>query len=157
MSKAAFFHYYAGGYHFAIPNGWNTTALFKLPAHLMYNFYKGEAKDAFLGSYSYVASQLTGSFDPITTSIYEQNSGKAVPTPIGAINPFQTEKRAPEVVPRRLQNLPPEQQYTSKTSQTARWFGGLWNASPVKVERLIKTFGANVAADALALIDAVVY
>lgn len=101
---------------------------------------------------------MAGAYPPTVTALYEQTSGKPIPTPGATVMfPFKTGKRSPDVVPKRLQNLPPEQQYTSRTSQTAIWWGSLWGASPVKVDRLIKTFTGGSGADVLALIDSMVY
>lgn len=125
---------------------------------MMYDLAYDRGGESAQGMSAYVVSQVAGTFNPLITAAYEQTSGKPLGSPLEFMTfPFHEQTRAPEVVPRRLQNLPPEQQYTSKTSQTARWFGSLWGASPVKVERLIKTFGAGRAADALALVDTMVY
>jgi len=159
ISKTMFMHFYTPAGHFAVPAPWLLGALFKGVPEAFYDTVKNEGGEAWHGLYSYVASQMAGTWNPIITGVYEQTSNKTLPSP-GAIafSPFiEQERRAPPVVPRKLENLPPEQQYTSKTSQLARWWGALWKASPVKVERLIKTFGGGVAGDTLALIDEIAY
>ena len=157
--KASCWHFYTEDSHYAVPVPWLLGATFKSAPEAFYDMLAGQGGDAFKGLYSYVASQLSGSFPPIAQAIVEQSTGETLPTPAGlAVMPFtDVEKRAPPVVPKRLQNLPPEQQYTSKTSQLARWYGDLWQVSPVKVERLIKTFTGGLGADGLALIDEMAY
>lgn len=159
LLKTSCWHFYTDQGHFACPVPWLLGALFKGVPETFYDFAKGEGGDAWKGLYSYVASQLSGSFPPIVQAAVEQSTNRSLPSPVGlALMPFaDVEKRAPPVVPRRLENLPPEEQYTSRTSQLARWYGKMWGASPVKVERLIKTFGGGLAADALALIDEMAY
>lgn len=159
LLKSSCWHFYTDAGHFAVPVPWLLGALFKGMPEVFYDYAKGEGGDTWKGLYSYIASQLSGSFPPIVQAAVEQSTNRSLPSPAAlALMPFaDVEKRAPPVVPKRLENLPPEQQYTSKTSQLARWYGNLWGASPVKVERLIKTFGGGLASDALALIDEMAY
>ena len=159
INKTMFMHFYTDAGHFAVPGPWLMSALFKGVPEAFFDTVQGEGGDAWKGLLSYVTSQLAGTWNPYITAAVEQTTNRTLPSPGGlALYPFMDqERRAPPVVPRRLENLPPEQQYTSKTSQLARWFGGLWNASPIKVERLIKTFGGGLAGDALSLIDEVAY
>lgn len=159
VMKASYYHVYTDGQHYAFPNAWNVNALFKAPMEISYQFLRnGNASEAASGNFSYAVSQMAGAYPPIVTALYEQTSGKPIPSPSATVLfPFKPGTRSPDVVPKRLQNLPPEQQYTSKTSQTARLWGSLWGASPVKVDRLIKTFTGGSGADALALIDSMVY
>jgi hypothetical protein len=157
--KASCWHFYTEDGHYALPIPWLLGATFKAAPEVLYDMLKGEGGDSFKGLTSYVASQLSGSFPPIVQAAVEQSTNHSLPSPVGlAMMPFtNVEKRAPPVVPKRLENLPPEQQYTSKTSQLARLYGSMWKVSPVKVERLIKTFGGGVASDVLAIIDEIAY
>ncbi len=157
--KASCWHFYTDAGHYALPIPWLLGAVFKAGPELLYDVAKGEGGDAWKGLYSYVASQFAPSFPPLLQALVEQSTERSLKSPIGVLlSPVvDIEGRAPEVVPRRLQNLPKEQQYTSSTSQLARWYGNLWGASPVKVERLIRGFGGGVAGDVLALIDEMAY
>jgi hypothetical protein len=159
LLKASCFHFYSEDGHYACPLPWLLGALFVSTPITFYEFAKGRGGDALKGLNSFVASQLSGSFPPILQATVEQSTNYSLPTPTGvALMPFtDIEKRAPPVVPKRLENLPPEQQYTSKTSQLARWYGDLTGASPVKVERLIKTFVPGIGADVLAIADEMAY
>lgn len=157
--KYSCFHLFTEDSHYACPIPWLLGALFVSTPLAFYDMLAHNDPDGFKGLKSYVLSQLSGSFGPVVQAAVEQSTGETLPSPLGLVMmPFtDVEKRAPPVVPKRLQNLPPEQQYTSKTSQVARWYGDLWKVSPVKVERLIKTFTGGLGADALALIDEMAY
>ena len=157
--KASCWHFYTENGHYALPIPWLLGATFKAAPEVLYDMLKGQGGESFKGLTSYVASQLSGSFPPIVQAAVEQSTNHSLPSPVGlALKPFtDVEKRAPPVVPKRLESLPPEQQYTSKTSQLARMYGSLWKVSPVKVERLIKTFGGGIASDSLAMIDELAY
>lgn len=159
LLKASCWHFYTPVGHFAVPIPWLLGALFKAVPEMFYDFAKGTGGDAWKGLSSFIVSQLAGTFHPMAQAAVEQSTEKSLPSPLGlALMPFaDIEKRAPPVVPRRLENLPPEQQYTSKTSPTAKWFAGLWGASPIKVERLLKTFTGGLGAKGLALVDEMVY
>lgn len=159
LLKASCFHFYTKDGHYAVPCPWLLGALFKGVPEAFYDYLKSNDPDGFKGLNSYVASQLSGSFPPIVQAIVEQSTEESLPSPAGLMMmPFtDIEKRAPPVVPKRLQGLPPEQQYTSKTSQAARMWGNLWGVSPVKVDRLVKTFTGGLGAKGLALIDEIAY
>ncbi len=159
ISKAMFYHFYLpGDIHVAVPLGWLNTALFKLPTELAYDVVNQEGGDSLKGMIAYITSQISGAFNPIVQVAVEQTTGKSLETPLGMVTSvFTNQRRAPDVVPKRLQNLPPEKQYTSKTTLAARWWGELWGVSPVKTERFIKGFGGGVAMDALYLVDEIAY
>lgn len=162
VDKAAFWHVYFGVKHLRIPIPWLLGTAFKVSAETFYDTMqdmigKGDkrASDAWEGLYHNFTENVSGSLPPMAAAYIEQATGKTPKSPLGAF--LGTESRAPDVVPRRLENLPPKFQYTSKTSQLARWFGSMWDLSPVKVERLIKGFGGNAAADILAVTDEIAY
>lgn len=162
VDKAAFWHVYLGDKHLRIPIPWLLGTAFKVSAEAFYDtthdmMSKGDprAKEAWEGIYSNFAENVSGSLPPLAKIYMEQTTGKSPMSPVGAF--FGTESRAPEVVPRRLQDLQEKFQYTSKTSQLARKFGELWNFSPAKIDRVIKGLGTNVAASALALTDEIAY
>ncbi|HUC95884.1 MAG TPA: LPD38 domain-containing protein, partial [Candidatus Saccharimonadia bacterium] len=162
VDKAAFWHMYFGDKHIRIPIPWLLGTAFKVGAEGFYDTVqelrsKGNpnAKDAWKGLYENFVENLSGDLPPILSNYIEMSTGKSVPSPLGLL--LGTESRAPEVVPKRLQDLPSSLQYTSKTSQLARKFGQLWNVSPVKLERTIKNFGTQVASDIFALTDEIAY
>lgn len=162
VDKAAFWHVYYGDKHIRIPIPWLLGTTFKVGAEAFYDTTmelsaKGNpnAKDAWKGLYHNFVENLSGDLPPLLQNYIELTAGKSVPSPLGLI--LGTESRAPEVVPRRLQNIPPELQHTSQTSQLARQFGQMWGISPIKIDRTIKNFGSQVAADILALTDEIAY
>lgn len=162
VDKAAFWHVYFGDKHIRIPIPWLLGTAFKVGAEAFYETVqdltnKGDdrAKEAWEGMYENFVENLSGDLPPILSSYMQQATGKTPPSPLGLF--LGTESRAPDVVPRRLEGLPAKLQYTSKTSQVARWFGNLWDVSPVMVERLVKNFGGNVASDILAVTDEIAY
>jgi conjugative element/phage-associated large polyvalent protein len=162
VDKAAFWHVYFGDKHLRIPIPWLQATVFKVGAETLFDTIQdmrgrgdGRAKEAWEGLYDNFTENVSGSLPPFATAYIEAATGKSPKSPLSAF--LGIEGRAPDVVPRRLEGLPPKFQYTSKTSQLARWFGNYWNVSPVKVDRLIKGFGTNVAADVLALTDEIAY
>ena len=102
---------------------------------------------------------MGGTFNPLLNLLVEQTTGKTLPNPGAlALSAFtDVENRAPPVMPKRLENLPPEQQYTAKTPVVAKWWGDLTGGSPIKFERGVKTIGANVASSLFALTDEIIY
>lgn len=162
VDKAAFWHLYFGDKHVRIPIPWLLGTTFKVGAESFYDITKSmsangddRSKEAWEGLYHNFVENLSGDLPPLVQNYVELTTGKSAPSPLGLI--LGTESRAPEVVPRRLQDLPESMQYTSRTSQLARWFGEHWGVSPVKLDRVISTFGGLVAKDALALIDEAAY
>ena len=162
LDKAAFWHIYAKDKHIRIPIPWLLGTAFKVSAEAFFDtttdlLNRGDpkAKDAWKGLYEHFVENLSGDVPPALQIYMEQAAGRSAPSPLGLF--LGTESRAPEIVPRRLEGLPPHLQYTSKTSQLARTWGNLWNVSPVKVERFIKGLGTNVATTALALTDELAY
>lgn len=160
--KAAFWHLYFGKEHVRIAIPWLLGTTFKVGAETLYDQISAsahgddqKAKEAWQGLTANLTEQISGSVPPILQAYVEYNTGKSIPSPLGKL--LGTESRAPDVVPRRLQDLPPELQYTSKTSFVARKFAQMWGLSPVKVERLLSTMGGLVAKDALALVDEMAY
>jgi len=158
--KASCWHFYTPLGHFAIPIPWLLGATFKALPEAMYDYLKNNDKDGLKGLNSYVASQLSGTFPPIAVAGYELASGKKLNTPAATAAsmflPIEG-RTSPTVVPRRLENLPPEQQYTSKTNQLSRQWGQLWGVSPIKTENFIKTFLPGIGQDALAIMDEILY
>jgi hypothetical protein len=57
------------------------------------------------------------------------------------------------IVPDSLKNLPPEQQYTSQTSEVAKQAGRLTGKSPMMLEHGVRSLGGGVASQALAAGD----
>ncbi len=162
VDKAAFWHLYFGDKHLRVPIPWLLGTTFKVAAEGFYETVqdmrnKGDkrAAEAWKGLYSNFTENLSGSLPPIAKAYIETATGKSPMSPLSAI--LGTESRAPDVIPRRLENLPAKYQVTAKTSQLARQFGDLWGVSPVKLERMIKNFGGNVATDLLALTDEIAY
>lgn len=162
VDKAAFWHLYFGDKHVRIPIPWLLGTAFKVGAESFYDITKSmsangddRSKEAWEGLYHNFVENLSGDLPPLLQNYVELTTGKSAPSPLGLL--LGTESRAPEVVPRRLQDLPESMQYTSRTSQLARWFGEHWGVSPVKLDRVISTFGGLVAKDALALIDEAAY
>jgi hypothetical protein len=160
--KAAFWHIFSGDKHIRIPIPWNLGTVFKVGSEFFYDVVKNQAeegnqrsKDAWDGLYHNFITNNTGSLPPLLQNYIEMSTGKSPASPLGLL--FGVESKSPDVVPRRLQGLPPELQYTNKTSQLAKWFGDKWGISPVKLERSIKSYGGLVAADVLALTDEIAY
>ena len=158
--KASCWHIYTKDRHYAAPIPWLLGATFKALPEALYDYLKNNDPDGFKGLLSYVASQLSGTFPPLAVAGYELASGKKLNTPAatlaGMFLPIEG-RTSPTVVPRRLENLPPEQQYTSKTNQLSRQWGQLWGVSPIKVENFIKTFLPGLGQDALAIMDEIMY
>lgn len=162
VDKAAFWHVYFGDKHLRIPIPWLLGTTFKVGAETFVDVTKSmagkgnaSAKEAWNGLLGNFAENLSGSVPPLLQAYMQGALGKTAPSPVGLA--IGTESRAPEVVPRRLQDLPPALQYTSSTSQLARWFGSMWDVSPMKVEKIVGTLGGLVAKDALALVDEMAY
>jgi hypothetical protein len=59
------------------------------------------------------------------------------------------------IIPRGMENLPPEYQVKETTSQSARNIGRVFNVSPLIVENTITTTGAGVGKQALDFLDLV--
>jgi len=116
---------------------------------------KDRGGEAWESLYNNFVQNVTGMVPVLLQAFSEATLGKSLPSPLGVI--LGTESNAPDVVPRRLQHLPYDKQYTSKTSHLARKFGELFGVSPVKVEKIAKTIGGLVVADGLALIDEIGY
>lgn len=155
VDKAAFWHIYAGDSHIRIPIPWLLGTTFKVGAESFFDLAKDRGSEAWEAIYHNFAQNLSGSLPPPMQAFSEATIGKSLPSPLGTI--LGTESNAPDVVPRRLQHLPYDKQYTSKTSHLARKFGELFGVSPVKVEKVAKTLGGLVVADGLALIDEIGY
>lgn len=153
--KAAFWHIYSGNDHYRIPIPWLLGTLFKNGAEAFFDLAKGRGGEGWQGLYANFVENLTGSVPSLLQAFIQGTTGKTAPSPIGLI--AGTESRAPDVVPKRVQHLPPEQQYTNRTSYLAKKFGQFWGVSPAKVETITKTMGGLVAADALALVDEIAY
>lgn len=105
--------------------------------------------------YNNFLDNLSGDIPPILQSYVEWQTNKSLPSPLASF--LGGESNTAPIVPERLKNLPNRYQYTSKTSQLARWFGNMWDISPVKLERLIKTNTGTLGAEGLALIDEIAY
>lgn len=162
LDKAAFWHLFSPLGHARIPIPWLLGTVFKVGAEFFYDTVKSQAeegnqraKEAWQGLYENTVSNISGSLPPILQNYIEMTTGKSPASPLGQL--LGVESKAPDVVPKRLQGLPPELQYTSKTSQLARWFGAHWGVSPVKLERSIKSYGGLLAADLFALTDEIAY
>lgn len=162
VDKAAFWHIFTPQGHVRIPIPWLLGTTFKVGAESFFDTAKSlaekndeRAKETWSGMYKNLVQNISGSLPPLLQLYIEQVTGRSPGSPVGAV--LGVESKAPEVVPKRLEGLPPELQYTSKTSQVARYFGKLWNMSPIKIERGIKNIGGLVAADALALTDEIAY
>lgn len=160
LDKAAFYHIYMGDYHYRIPTTWLLGTVFKVGGETMFDMMQAMRgqKDwdgMFKGLFESFTDNVTGSLPPIVSTLVELETGKSFSSPLGWL--LGKESRSPEVVPRRLQNLPPKLQYTNKTSQLARWFGDMWNASPVKIERVIRNQGGSIAQSILEGVDEILY
>lgn len=162
VDKAAFWHIYSGENHYRIPIPWLLGTTFKVLAEAFYDTVRSlsdqgneRAKESWAGLYHNFVQNISGTLPPLLQNYIEQATGKSPGSPVGAL--LGVESKSPEIVPKRLQDLPPHLQYTSKTSQAAKYFGNLWNVSPIKLERGIKNFGGLVAADVLALTDEIAY
>jgi hypothetical protein len=155
VDKAAFWHLYFGDKHVRIPIPWLLGTAFKVGPEAFFDIAQQRGGEGWQGLWNNFLDNLSGDIPPIVQTYVEWQTGKSLPSPVSAL--LGGESNAPEVVPRRLQNLPPKYQYTSKTSQLARKFGEIWNISPMKLERAIKSNTGTLGADALALIDEIAY
>jgi hypothetical protein len=155
VDKAAFWHLYFGDKHVRIPIPWLLGTTFKVGPEAFFDIAQQRGGEGWEGLWNNFLDNLSGDIPPILQTYVEWQTGKSLPSPVSAV--LGGESNAPEVVPKRLQNQPPKYQYTSRTSQLARKFGEIWNISPLKLERAIKTNTGNLGADALALIDEIAY
>ncbi len=162
VDKAAFWHMYTPMGHIRVPIPWLLGTVFKVQAEFFYNIVKNlkeqgnqRGKEAWQGLYENFIGNVSGSLPPILQNYIELSTGKSPASPVGLL--LGVESKAPDVIPRRLQDFPPELQYTSKTSQLAKWFGEKWGVSPIKIERSFKTYTGLLGADALALADEIAY
>ena len=57
------------------------------------------------------------------------------------------------IVPRKLENLPPEAQVKENTSGSARILGGLTGTSPLKVENFIRSTAGGVGSQTINMVD----
>lgn len=153
--KADYWHLFYGDSHIRIPIPWLLGTTFKVGPELFFDIAKSRGGEAWQGLYHNFAQNLSGSTPPLLQAFVQATLEKTLPSPLGFA--LGTETNAPDVVPKRLKGLPANEQYTSKTSQLARWFGNMWGISPVKLEAITKTMGGLVAADALALVDEIAY
>ncbi len=153
--KAAYYHLFAGDYHVRFSSPWLLGTMFKVGAELFWDIAHGRGGEGWEALYSDFARNITGSMNPLIQAAVEVTTEKSLPSPLGYV--LGTETNAPDVVPKRLKGLPANEQFTSKTSQVARWWGNLWGFSPVKVEKIAKTLGGQSASTGLALIDEIAY
>lgn len=58
-----------------------------------------------------------------------------------------------DIVPRKLQDVEPSEQYRESTSAGAKWLGKIFNVSPLKIENAISTTTGGLGRQALALTD----
>ena len=162
VDKAAFWHIYAGDRHIRIPIPWLLGTTFKVGAEVMYDMVQSvrhndphRFKEANQGIYENFVENVSPSMPPLLQTFIEQTTEKTAPSPLAFI--LGTETKAPDVVPRRLKDLPPSEQFTSKTSVLAKQWGAAFGVSPVKVDRFISSLGGLLAKDALAVIDEMAY
>lgn len=160
MDKLAFWHIYpTDGSHYRIPIPWLHGVLFKSGAEAAFDLAKGLGGDAWKAMFSLFLDNVSGDMAPLAQGFAQATLGKTFPSPF--LSPFSfffgAESKAPDVIPRRLENFPPEKQYTSKTSHLARKFGDLWGISPLKIEAVAKSMGGVAVQDALNLTDEIVY
>lgn len=162
VDKAAFWHLYFGEKHIRVPIPWLLGTTFKVGAEFFYDNVRERAEngdpramEAWQALYQNFTDNLSGSLPPILQNYIEMTTGKSAPSPLATI--LGAESKAPPVIPKRLEGLPPELQYTSRTSKLVKSFGQYWGVSPIKLEKTLKTYGGLVAADALALIDEAAY
>lgn len=155
LDKAAFWHLYFGKHHVRVPTPWLLGTVFKVAPEAIYETIRGRGKEGTKGLYHNAVDQVSGSFNPLIQTSIEVMTGRSPASPLGFL--LGVESKSPEVIPRRLQNLPKELQYTSGTSQLSRKFAPMVGASPVVMDRVIANLGANASRDALALIDEIAY
>lgn len=155
IDKAAFWHLFFGDHHVRIPTPWLLGTTFKTIPETMFDIVKGNGGEGGKALYHNAVDQVSGNFNPLIQTSIELMTGKSPASPLGAL--LGVESKAPEVVPRRLQNLPKELQYTSTTSQVSRKLAPLINVSPVIMDRVLNNLGATVSRDTLALIDEIAY
>jgi hypothetical protein len=160
--KAAFWHFFTPAGHVRIPIPWLLGTTFKVGAEVFYDMVKmaagkgsKEAKESWKGMYENFISNVSGTMPPLATAFIEMSTGVSPASPMGLL--LGVESKSPEVIPRRLKDLPNEFQYTAKTPQLAKWFGQMWGLPPVAVERVAKTFGTVSAAQAFTLTDEIAY
>lgn len=155
MDKAMCWHVYSGDSHYRFPIMWLHGVLFKAAAEAMFDTARGLGGDAWKAVFNLFLDNVSGDIPPIVQGYVAGTVGKVLPSPIATVT--GQESKHPDVVPKRLQNVPPEKQYTSRTSYLARKFGNLWGVSPMKIEAVAKSFGGVAVQDALNLVDEIAY
>jgi hypothetical protein len=171
--KAAFWHLFFGDQHVRVPIPWLLGSIFKVAPEALFDtvFYNLDTEhgkkvnprmqEAWRGLYASFADNVSGAVPPLLQTFVNLTTGKNLPSPISSllnlVSPFKIESKSPEVIPRRLQDLPPRYQYLPSTSQLARQFGWVFDVSPIEVDKVLtNTFGL-VAKDVLRLTDAIAY
>lgn len=149
--KAAFFHIFIGDTHLRVPVPWLMGTLFKVIPETLYDTARGKGKEASKGLIANFVENTSGSLNPILKTAVEVSTGKQPADFLG----FET--RSPEVIPKRLQHLPKELQYTSTTSLASRKLAPAIGMSPVMMDRILNNLGPGTPKAILNLIDEVAY
>lgn len=165
--KAGFWHLFYEDNHVRVPIPWLLGSIFKVAPEALFDtvFYNLDTEpgkkanprmqEAWSGLYASLADNISGAVPPLLQTFVNLTAGVNLPSPVGTL--LGVESKAPEVIPRRLQDLPPRYQYTPNTSQLARQFGWTFDVSPILVDKtLTNTFGLN-ARDVLRLTDSIAY
>lgn len=155
LDKAAFWHLYFGKHHVRVPAPWLLGTVFKTIPEALFDTAKGRGGEGSKALYHNAVDQISGNFNPLIQTSIELMTGVSPASPLGAF--LGVESKSPDVIPRRLQNLPKELQYTSSTSQLSRNFAPLIGVSPVIMDRVLNNLGATLSRDALALVDEIAY
>lgn len=102
-----------------------------------------------------VAQAMVGAISPIDPELNQVISTvtpQAIKPTIEAYANYDFFREKP-IVPRKLQDLPPELQVKPTTSGTARKIGGLLGVSPMKVENFVYGTGGGVGGQLLNAVD----
>lgn len=130
---------------YKIPKG-EIGQIFANPMENLLDFAYHKDRKSFLA----MTGQILASLSPV------QGVGDIIPTavkvPLESIANYDTFRQRNIVSPYQ-KDLPPELQFDKKTSETAKWLGGVLKKSPAKIEHLIRGFTAGVGGQALMATD----
>ena len=130
---------------YKIPKG-EVGQIFANPMENLLDFAYNKDRKSFVA----LAGQLLGTLSPV------QNVGDIIPTaakvPLESIANYDTFRQRNIVSPYK-KDLPPELQFDNKTSETAKYIGGILKKSPAKIEHIIRGLTAGLGGQALLASD----
>ena len=142
-------------FHFRIPKPQGYNQIADPIRKLLEKSYEN-LPDATVSVLNNILSSTTGYALPVTEESRRQTVSSLTPQIMKPVVEAATGVNlftGQDIVPRGLQNLPPEEQVKDTTSFTARQLGRVFNVSPLLVENTIRTSTAGTGQQLLNLLD----